>query len=358
MYKLVLLMSTLVACDAPAPGETGDSEDTSDLGETGETGETGDPEDTGEPPNLTFVLSGSFAGSTLGLTWLDATSLGSETGLVFGDTLASVAVTGSAMGLYAANPDASVLVEIDPVGSPGMLIAFYVPSLHVDSDGDGLHSGDEAYAGVGSTWLVYVQGPVAADLAAGGLAEGWNTLDSLAQTETPVFGDPVDIPLDTSIAPVESLTIGGTIAGDLADVGIVTVSAVIFGGGSVAAPLYDEPATAAWSMTLSGTPPADHLIPLEFLGVDGAMELPNSYADADGSGSFGDGDMPLLPACSNGALVAVFWLPAATTMSAAMTATMTGWSTGWSVSYLSESGGEVPEADRTKLTIDDSCTMR
>ena len=355
MYKLVLLMSTLVACDAPAPGETGDSEDTSDLGETGETGET---EDTGEPPNLTFVLSGSFAGSTLGLTWLDATSLGSETGLVFGDTLASVAVTGSAMGLYAANPDAALLTEVDAVAAPGMLVAFYVPTLHLDADGDGLQNGDEAYLGVGMTWAVYVQGPVPADLATGGLAEGWNTLNSTVQTENPEFGDIVDIPLDASIAPVESLTIGGTIAGDLADVGIVTVSAVIFGGGSVAAPLYDEPATANWSMTLSGTPPADHLVPLEFLGVDGAMELPNSYADADGSGSFGDGDMPLLPACSNGAPVAVFWLPSATTMNAAMTATMTGWGTGWSVSYLSESGGEVPEADRTLLSMDDSCTMR
>lgn len=349
MYNLVLLLTTLVACDASPTEEIGDSADVAD---------TSDTSDTGEPPNLTFVLSGSFAGATLGLTWLDAASVGSGGTFVFGDTLASVAVTGSAQGLYAAAPDASLLTEIDPVAAPGMLVGFYVPTLHLDSDGDGLQNGEEAYIGVGTTWAIYASGPVPADLAAGGLAEGWNTLDAVSQSETADFGDPVDIPLSASLAQVDSVTIGGTIAGDVDGVGLTTVSAVLFGGGSVEAPLYDEPATAEWSMTLSGNPPADHLMPLDFLQVDGAMELPNTYADIDGSASFGDEDSPLLPVCLDGSPVALFWLPTSTTLNAAMKATITGWGTGWSVSLLSESGGTVSGDDRTRLTVDESCSRR
>lgn len=349
MRTLCFSALLMTACD-PSEGETGSPNDTADTGgvpDSGDTADTADSGDTGDlpvEPDLSFVLGGEFRWTTLTLTWIDPTSLGSET-LVFGDVLATQVVTGTPQDMTAPAPDPSALYEIDPLNLPGFLVAFYVPALV---------SGDGLYVGAGTTWPAYVTGSIPSDLGMAGIHEGWNALDISGGEADPQFAAPLAIPLMGAAAEV---TVGGTYAGETEGFGLTMLSYAALSTGASVAPLYDTEATPAWSMTVGGKPPLDHLAYIDFIGVDGALEVPVSYADVDTSGAYSEGDSLLWPACTGDVAVGLLWVPGVPDLATALGLTMSGTSTGWVPILLGAEGGVVDPASGLALTMDETCTL-
>lgn len=337
-----VLPVTLAAC-------TGKGDDTGDTDMDTDT-DTG----TAPPADFTFALSGAYTDSTLTLTWLDFASLGSQT-LATGDVRYSGIVTGASAGVPFGEPLEEDRQEIDPVNAPGFTLSGYIPGLHVDTDGDGLLSGTEAYAGVGLAWPVFVGGEVPADYLDLGMVAGWNALQFVPDSEIPLLHDITAIPLDALLAERESITFGGSLAGD--DTRLFVAPAAIFEGGTVADYVYDDVVSDPWSVTLDSRPAADHFSELEGLGL-AALEVPLAYTDNDQSGSYTDGDTPTTAACFNGSAVGLLYLSGVTDLLTGWSLTMQGLGTGWlGLSLADTGGGIVSDADLQTLALDGSCDL-
>lgn len=329
--------------------------ETGEPGETGESGETGGAGD-GEP-DLIFEVSGATAGLGLSLFWLDPSSLSSGAPAL-GEALASVRAEAST-ALDLPPPPESALVVVDPSNAPGLSAAFYVPGLFEDADGDGAPGADEPWTGVGLVWPVYLSGPLPTDMLMQGFSEGWNALRFTSGSAEPEILDPLAIPISQNQLPTETLTLGGAWTGAVGPEGYGLFAAPypLFFGEAVDAFLADGPASAGWSMTFSGAPPEDHLAILDFLGVEGGLEVPLAYADADGSGSFTAGDAPVFAACLDGAPVGALWLPPPTDLSLALTLSMQGLAPGWLALYVGEAEG-LPDPTRLDaLEAGEACAI-
>lgn len=348
----------LVACETTPPdtGDTGEPADTADTSDTSDTADTSDTGDSGGVPDLGFDLDGAWAGSTLTLTWLDASTFGTET-LVFGDVMFSAEVDADPQQVSLGAPPASDLREADPEQAPGMLVAAYMPALHVDLDGDGLLSGEETYVGAGPTWPMYVTGVIPAQYLGMGVVDGWNAMFVFSGNEGPEFTDPMAIPLAANVAANLDLTLGGSFADDPDGMGLVLIPGTAFEGGGATSWLYDEPLTAAWSIPLSGEPPAEHFSAMEGVGW-AAMELPIAYID-EGARGFGEGDIPTNAACFGGVPVGAIWFPGPTDLMVALQMGLTGMGSGWIAMTTGDVGGGtvLTEEEAATLSIDDSCTL-
>lgn len=347
MRTLWLMCAALAACDSSDNDSAPDGADTglADSGlDTGDSAETGGTADTGVAPDLSFVLVGEFERTVLTLTWLDPTSLGSDT-LVFGEVLSSTLVAGSPQRLNPPVPDAAALFEIDPVNYPGLLLALYVPALVNEYD---------LFVGAGTTWPAYVTGSIPSELGMAGVHEGWNALDISGGEADPQFADPLAIPL---VGASPGVTVGGTYAGQTEGFGLTLVSYPSLTTGVAVEPLYDAAATAAWTIRVGDKPPPDHLAYLDFVGVDGALEVPVSYADVDASGAFTEGDTLMWPACEAGVAVGLLWVPGVADLGTALSLAMSGGTTGWVPIRMGGEGGIVDDASRLALTIDETCTL-
>lgn len=362
MFSSSLILILLAACT----GEPADTSSTGgdDTGETGgddtdgdsaaDSGDTGG--DTGPADNLGFVIDGPFEGTTLSLTWVDPSTLGGEN-LAFGAILTSAPVTGATTTIYAEAPGSAELVEINPEDAPGLLMAMYVPALHVDEDGDGLPNGAETYAGVAMTWAVYVGGVIPEQFTALGVVEGWNAFLA-AKQEQPVFSDAMAIPITASLQPSLDVALGGDLDFDPDGVRLMLISGQTFSGESTVGALVDQALSDPWSLTLSGPPSAERFYDITELGVRGALEVPLTYADLDGSETFDEtADQPLYGACHQGVPVALLWLPPPTSLSDAFSLTQLGAGSGWLALEMGGSGGVVDAAALTALSIDDSCGL-
>lgn len=350
MRTLWLMGATLVACGSndgesgATPADTADTGSEVDTGDSGDSGDSADTADTGVEPDLSFVLAGEFDRTMLTLTWLDPTSIGTES-LLFGEVLSATPVTGSPQRLNPPVPEPTALFEIDPVNYPGLLLALYVPAL-VNEYG--------LYVGAGTTWPAYVTGSISSELGMAGVHEGWNALDISGGEAEPAFADPLAIPLMGASAGV---TVGGTYAGQIDGFGLTLVSYSALSAGVLVDPLYDAAATAEWSVRIGDKPPPDHLAYLDFMGVEGALEVPVSYADVDASGAYNEGDTLMWPACEAGLAVGLLWVPGVADLAAALSLTMSGATTGWVPARLGGEGGIVDEVSRMALTIDETCTL-
>lgn len=350
-------LSALVPVLAPVMLLTACTGKTINMGD--DTGDTSNDsaDDTADdvPPDFTFALSGDWAGSTLTLTWLDFTSLGSEQ-IELGAAGYSAPVEDDSTGVPFGVPPEADMQEIDPDNAPGMKLAGYLPGLHLDADGDGLQSGDEPYTGVGLAWPVYVSGTIPSDFADMGLVEGWNALEFLPDGALPVTRDITAIPLDASLAERTSITVGGSYTGE-DGASVVFVSSLLFEGGTVDAFLYDGALSDPWSVTLDGPPDADHFSELEGVGM-AALEVPIAYMDSDGSGGFTDRDTPLYAACADGLPVGLLYLPGITDLLTGWSLTVQGVGSGWVGMSLADSGGVVlTDPQLQDLAMDDSCTL-
>ena len=339
----------LLAASSMLTGCSGKGEDSGGIDSSAES-----DTDTGTPPpaDFTFALTGDHAGTTLTLTWIDFASL--STTPVLGDAEYSAAVAGDSAGVAFGEPPEADLQEVDPTNAPGLKLAGYIPALHVDSDGDGVISGAETYAGVGLAWPVYVTGELPTEYADLGLVDGWNALE-FSDAPTPAVYDITSIPLDAGLAERTSITFGGawTGAGDE----LVVLPSVAFDGGSVSAYLYDDALTDPWSVTLDGAPDADHFEPLDGVG-DAALEVPIAYTDGDHSGDFTANDTPVAAACWNSLPVGLIYLPGVSDLITAWSLAAQGVGTGWVGITLGDTGGTtLSDADLGTLALDDSCSL-
>ncbi len=348
----------LLACDPGDSGDT-DSKDT-DSGEPGDTGDTGDTTDTGDsaaPADMGFDVDADAVGATLTLTPLDMTSLGSEE-LRFEDTWLSATVDADPFLLHAGEPPPGALVEADPENAPGMLVAMYVPALHLDADGDGLPSGNESYIGAGLWWAAYITGEIGANYAAVGVVEGWNAVYLFSEMG-PEFASAMAIPLPSALAPDTTLTLGGTFDGDPHGIGLAALPWTYLSGDPVAAFLYDAPIEAAWSVSFDGEPAADHFAYIDNFGDDVALELVASYADNDGSGDYGPGDSPMYPPCFEGTPIAALWWPGPGDLLTALQMAMQSMRPGWIALPMGDggSGGLLTDEQAQSLSISEACNF-
>lgn len=357
-WSLVLLL----ACEPGKVGEDDsggeadadtDSDSDSDT-DSDSDGDTDSDTDVDGEADLAFDLSGEWSGSTLTLTWVDPSSLESER-WELGETLASKPATADRVELVAGEPPPDELVEIDS-SAPGLTGALYAAALHIDVDDDGeLH--DEPLRGAGRYFALYLDGPIPPDFAALGLVSGWN---GVAFTDDSVETvDALSIPLEASLVPVESITIGGTAAGlGAADARLTFVPYVMFDGGSVDAYLADEPLDETWSLTVTGAPEADHWGPIEGFPEDAAMEFPIAYDDLDGSEGFTSADAPVAATCYDGTAVSLLYLDVPTDLQIGYLLTIYGIHVGWTALSVSDTGPGVLDEDQAQeLEITTSCTL-
>lgn len=328
----------------------------SDSGDTNEPVDDTAADDTGDAPaDFTFALTGDYAGSTLTLTWINFATIGTDT-LDLGEVAYTGAVTGATKGVSLPEPPAGDLQEVDPTNAPGMMLAGYVPGLHLDADGDGLQSGDEVYVGAGLTWPVFLSGTIPADYADMGLVDGWNALELVPDSQEPVMHDITAIPLAASLAERTSITLGGSYVGD-DGASLAILPSVMFEGGSVETYVYDGALDDPWSVTLDGAPEADHFAALQGVGL-GALEVPIAYTDSDGSGGHTSPDPLAFPACSDGVVAGLVYLPGVTDLMTGWSLTLQGVGSGWVGLTLEDSGGMLlSDAQLQDLALDGSCTF-
>ncbi len=348
LYLLPLTLS--VACS----GTTITTDDTANPDDTDtDSGLDSVPE---LPTDFTFFLEGDYEGSSLTLTWIDFASLNTGSP-VLGEPHAFGAVESDAVDVAFGIPDTADLQEIDPETAPGLLLAGYIPGLHLDSDGDGQLSDGETYVGVGVSWPIYITGDIPPEYIDYGMVEGWNALDLTTPEGQPATDDITGIPLDAALGERTSVTFGGSFIG-ADDPGIVMVPFTAFEGGSVDELIYDGPLDDPWSVTLDQIPPEDHFEELEGLGT-AALEVPIAYSDTNRSGGYNDGDTPLYPACHDGLSVGLLYLPAITDLLTGWSLTIQGVGAGWlAITLGDENGGAVlTEEQLQSLAIDGSCML-
>ena len=189
------------------------------------------------------------------------------------------------------------LVELAPDHYPGLYAAMYVPTLFEDIDGDLAVDEGEIIVGAGLVWPLWLEGELPAEAALLGIAAGWNGMD-YSEPDSISFQRPEDLPVSASLWPVQSLSIGGLLEDsdalpprlsvrpgqESADGTLEVMDGV--------APL-DDVAMAwgeAWSVSIDGPPPDEHIAPHGATGWEGALEFLRMYEDSDGSGDWSEDD--------------------------------------------------------------------
>jgi hypothetical protein len=326
----LLLLFSLSACTGEER-ETGDTAspdgDTSETGETGDTGESGLP-DLGED-SVTFYAGGEYGGTTVSLTWVDAKTMGHRT-LDFGAVVASApAAEQNEFALH--RPPDEEMVEIDPEGHPGVRVALYAPTLHLDTDGDGAPSEAEGYVGVAQAWLLFVDGNPSGVVALPTARRGWNAMEmDLTPGIMVETRDMSEVPIFPSLQVQDNATIAGAFVGEVTpSTGLAVVSQLALEGGTVeVAAIADRHADATFEMRLRGEPPADHETTL-FDGVPAALEQAVVYEDSDSSGTFTPGDTLTYGMCVENEPIGMAYLDRVPTLDLARSLVGVGVTAGW-----------------------------
>ncbi len=288
---------------APPDGDTDtDTDADSDSDSDADTDADSDA-DADADPDIGFELSGVLEGTAFALTW----AWPQEDGYLEGDVLHTAAVDGAALWIASLEVPAEHLVELSPEQFPGLMAAMYLPSLFEDIDGDVELDDGEIIVGAGLIWPLWLEGDVPAEAALLGLQAGWNAIDySVADSIS--FPSPEGLPLGADLWPVEQLTIGGTLeesdaldprlsvrAGQQGEDGTLVVVEGVEPLDDVGMAWGD-----AWSVTIEGPPPEDHIVAHGASGWEGALEFLRMYQDDDSSGDYSESD-PLLDAiCLDG----------------------------------------------------------
>ncbi|MFH1469208.1 MAG: hypothetical protein ABIO70_32770 [Pseudomonadota bacterium] len=343
---LLLAMGCPPAVDTADTSPEGDADTDTDT-DTDADADTDTDTDTdadtdADPEVLSFALSGPTEGTALALTWAWPT----ESGYLEGALLATAPVAGDHAGFGALEAPEADLVELSPKQFPGLYAAMYVPTLFADGDGDLQVDEGEIIVGAGLEWPLYLSGELPGEAAIFGLELGWNSLD-MSDPDGIAFGDPLDLPVDASLWPVEDLAIGGTLeASDAPPVRLsVRPGQGDESGGDIApmdveAPLADLPLVwgEAWSLDIAGPPPTDHFAEHGEHAWYGALEFLRLYEDADASESLTEGD-PLADAlCHDGVGAYLAYSPGLTSPTRAFYYAWLGLPAGWAGMT-----GETPE---------------
>ncbi len=344
--------------DTDADTDTDTDTDADGDTDTDADGDTDTDTDTDTTPegDITFNLDGEWSGQMVTLTWFDIRSVTAET-LAFGETLGTWAASADPLTVTPDAPAESEFIELDAKAAPGLMTAFYVPALFTDTDGDGLRAGSEPWTGVGSTYVVYVEGTIPAEYSASGVVAGWN---DFTFTESGISSSPATaVPLATNLTPVDTLTFGGTWgASDLktARYGLALLPGSVFTGGAVESYVVDQVMTDPFTATVTGDPPLDHQQELDIPGSTGALEVPVAYFDITDDNVYASGDILAHGVCFDGSQVIVSWLAPPTSLGTAYTYAATGRVVGWGI-YSAGTGEALTGIEAAGLEITDSCPL-
>ncbi len=349
-------LSLLAACDDPAD-HTGVA-DTNEPADTDtDSGDSGSPLLLGED-EATFTFTGSYEGATLSLTQVDPIGIMGGT-YRFGEVLTSVAITEDALTLDLHAPDASLLEELDPEGHPGVKGVFFVPALHVDTDGDGVPSANEAFLGVSSAWLLYVDGNPSGIQAVPNALRGWNAMlmdmeAGIAMATSSLESMPIFVTLIEN--PNESVSGTWSVEPDPA-MGIVVRSRVAILGGEVEAPTFtDVHAESPFDFVLRGVPPTDHFE--EFVdGVSAAVEIPEVYTDVDTDHAYTEVDTREYGVCREGSPIGFVYLSVVSSLGLAVQLVGAGNASGWNAMVLAPEEKFISSNDLTALNSGPACPL-
>lgn len=351
MRSLVPLFALPVACTPepvaqdtgapPTPVETGDSAPLPDLGDA----------------EVTFSPTGEFAGSTIGLVWVDPASL-LDAQYVWGDTLSSVPAGDGAVIAVSA-PDETLLRELDPAGHPGVRGAFFAPVLYIDVDATGAHSAGESVLGIGSHWLFYAADSPSGIPSLPSALRGWNVMQlDLTTGRAQTTGSLQAMPIAASLRARQAIRLEGE--WDQAPEQrerIVVHSAVARGDAEVEAPvLSDLDAQSPFGFAVNGAPPADHYGNW-LVGESAALEVPEVYLDNDKDRSFTDADSRQYGICSGTTPVTLVYFEQVGTLEFAMVLVAGGNLAGWNAVSSGDPVRILSETEFVSLRTGASCPL-
>jgi hypothetical protein len=363
---MLTLILTLAACDAdkaddtagdtaPADTDTDSDTDTDTDSDTDTDTDTDTDSDTdtdtgvdGDPATFTFVLDGAAAADTLQLDWLTGD-------FTAGAVLASAPIVGTTATLTLAVPTMSELVESPD--DPGLYYGFALPYLFADAGGDATHA-DELIEGAGRVWPLFLAGDIPLAYAALGFHSGWNAIE-LGEGEIPSSFDITAVPVPTNLHPVLDASLSGASAIDADNLRLTLVSSLAIDGGDVGTRIYDEAFDpSGFTLAVSGAPPDDHVNPIDGTGLDGAIEVPVAYVDADGDLTPTDAEY-VGPVCAGGEVAALFWIAQPTTVQGALSLAAGGLNAGWSPIKTDPKEDFVflTDAEATALVVAGGCSL-
>lgn len=203
---------------------------------------------------------------------------------------------------------------------------------------------DGVYTGASDRWLLWVDSErtaaVNADL---GWSPGWNVVESQWQAP-PTAVDGLTLDVSLGLTPWDAASLGGSWTTPMEDLRIALLPFdAALGSELVDVSFAEFTATDPWRVVVQGDrPPEDHFRTLRASGddvdaeVQGALEVPVAYWDADASGSWSPGDRERAWACGESGPVALAWVDPAETIAVAQDVHDLGTGTGWNALALAE----------------------
>ena len=358
-----LLLLTLAACkggtvttdsgldDSAADDTAAEGDADADSDSDSDTDADADTDSDADADAQTFTFELGEDGDGVAVQLVHILSFESED--PFGDELDAVAASGSAASFTLGRPPEAHLAELD--GVPGLYGAFYFAAAWDDPNGDAVKASGETYLGAGRVFPTYFEGDMPMELLLAGIVPGWNALEFVDGQDLPTVYSIEAAPLPLGLRPTAAVTLSGTVAEgiDLAGRGLTTVPSV--DGASSA--LHDQALTDPWSLTFSGTPPADHFDREGGLGT--AVEIPLTYLDLDGSGALSEGDAPAEAVCVGDDAVAVLYVEPPTALYTAWVLTLQGLGVGWSPLGVSADGAvrTLGDAELASVQVSGECSL-
>ena len=346
---LTLSLLTHLACsgdtsdtnkDDTATVDTATEDTALDTAETGDTGWDG--------PTFKWFLGGSVDGGALALHPLD-TEAGFEEVL---PPWQVVAVSGNVVEAPMIDPPAELLAPIAEF--PDTQLVMFAPMLWDDPNGDLVHDDGEVYRASSATVVAFLAGSLPAELAALGLALGWNAFELRQTGEVPTVMPATAMQLPLNLDPREAFTFGGNVGGESDGWQLTVYPATTFSGAEAPA-LYDAALTNPWSVALSGRPPDTHIQPFEDSGVfRGALEIPVAWLDSDDIDGLSEGDLSMQPCYLDDTgprQVQITWVEPISDPTFAMTFGFMGYNAGWMGLVADERGEGVPMDEEIAATL-------
>jgi len=328
--------------------------------------ETGEPHDEALEPNVGFVLERDWDGHVLSITHLHP-HLNAEGAVTTGAQLASTVISERDVLMSLPQPGEADLVEIDPEGAPGMLIAMYTATIHDDVNGDGTHDEGETIVSVG-TWLpTWVEGEVPATYQDIGAVPGWNALHiSTLLGATEMTPDILSMSMISNMETQDSVTVEGGVVDDPPENGRIALFPDhpdnLLGNDTagIDAVMDDQTLDRNWQLEAAGSPPDSHLNEDVFWSHGGSIQVPIAYKDTDGSGNFSDGDSLYGAACKDesAGVVVLGWLPQPEGIAQATTLAIHDIAPGWLMATIAESGEwTIQVAEQIEPLVNPACDL-
>ncbi len=184
-----------------------------------------------------------------------------------------------------------------------------LPFVYIDDNGDGEHTAEEQYVGLGTEGALYIHGEPGPDFAAAGFVAGWNAMSAdLSSGEVvPFSGGLSGLSLEPQLIPQDRFLLEASFSGAPAELRVALVPETVLDGVVTGPLIFDQPVSSTVQVPIEGPPPDNHL---QDFGADGTqyrdwrygVEVLVLYRDTDASGGFSLTDTVEGMGCVDGVL--------------------------------------------------------